>query len=53
MKKKSIKFKLLLAFSITMITFFIIISIFTVATLNVQYKNEYEKKVIKYRRSDE
>lgn len=48
MKKKSIKFKLLLAFSITMITFFIIISIFTVATLNVQYKNEYEKKVIKY-----
>lgn len=48
MKKKSIKYRLLLAFSITIITFFIIISIFTVVTLNAQYKNEYEKKVIKY-----
>lgn len=48
MKKKSIKYRLLLAFSITMITFFIIISMFTVAILNAQYKNEYEKKVIKY-----
>lgn len=48
MKKKSIKYRLLLAFSITIIAFFIIISMFTVATLNAQYKNEYEKKVIQY-----
>lgn len=48
MKKKSIKYRLLLAFSIIMITFFITIAIFTVITINTKYKNEYEKKVIKY-----
>lgn len=48
MKNKSIKYKLLLAFSITMITFFIIIAILIITIINTQYKKEYEKKVIQY-----
>lgn len=48
MKQKSIKYRLLLAFSIIIISFLIIISIVTITTINTQYKSEYEKKIINY-----